>query len=422
MIKTLILGSGAREHALARKISESKRLEKLYISPGNPGTEGLGENVDIGNDFESIAEFVISKEVNMVIIGPEQPLVDGIWDYFDSDERLKDVLVVGPSQKAAMLEGSKDFAKEFMSRFNIPTAKHKTFTKEEIKEGKEFLESLNPPYVLKADGLAAGKGVIISSDLKEAKEALVDMLENEKFGKSSSKVIIEEYLDGEECSVFVITDSSSYKLLPVAKDYKRIGDGDTGLNTGGMGAVSPVRFADKEFIKKVEDRIIRPTLMGLREENIFYQGFIFFGIMNVDGNPYMIEYNVRLGDPEAESILPRIKSDLLDTLESLRTKSLSKQEIEIDPRYSVSIIMASGGYPEEFEKGKLIKGHEFINNSIVFHAGTKKDEEGNLLTNGGRVMAITSLGYTLHQALKIGYESVEKIEWENKYYRKDIGK
>ena len=420
-MNVLLLGSGAREHAIALKIKESSLLTKLFISPGNPGTTLCGINVNIGSDFSSIKDFVLKNNIEMLVVGPEQPLVDGIWDYFHNDSELKDILVVGPSKMGATLEGSKDFAKAFMQKNNIPTARYKTFYKDTLQGGKDFLKTLNPPYVLKADGLAAGKGVVIPETIEEAEKELTQMLEEAKFGEASQKVVIEEFLKGIECSVFVLSDGENYKILPVAKDYKRIGEGDTGLNTGGMGAVSPVPFADETFMQKVEQRIVIPTINGLKKDNIEYQGFIFIGLMNVGGEPFVIEYNVRMGDPETESVFPRIKSDILEAFNSFRTKSLDKINFEIDSRYATTVMMVAGGYPENYEKGKEIKGIEKTNDCIVFHAGTKENE-GKMLTNGGRVLAVTCYGNTMQEALNKCYENVDKIDWEGKYYRKDIGK
>ena len=417
----LLLGSGGREHAIARKIEESKLLDKLYISPGNPGTALCGENVSIGSEFSKIKDFVLENKIEILVVGPEQPLVDGIWNYFNEDKDLRDVLVIGPSKEGAVLEGSKDFAKEFMLKNNIPTARYKTFYKETLEVGKAFLKSLNPPYVLKADGLAAGKGVVIPETIEEAEKELTQMLEDAKFGAASSKVVIEEFLKGIECSVFVLSDGENYKVLPVAKDYKRIAEGDKGLNTGGMGSISPVPFADKAFMDKVEKTIIIPTIEGLKKDNIPYQGFIFIGLMNVEGQPYVIEYNVRMGDPETESVFPRIKSDIVEAFNSFRTKSLDKINLEIDPRYATTVMMVAGGYPEDYKKGDIISGIENIKDCIVFHAGTKK-EDGRILTNGGRVIAITSFGDTLEEALDNTYQNADKISYKGKYFRKDIGK
>ncbi|HOK36130.1 MAG TPA: phosphoribosylamine--glycine ligase [Paludibacteraceae bacterium] len=416
----LILGSGGREHAIAWKISQSPNVTCLYIAPGNAGTSSIGINLPIEvNDFESIKEAVKNFQINYVIVGPEDPLVKGIVDYFQQDEDLKKVYIIGPDKRAAQLEGSKDFAKNFMFRHGIPTAKYLSVTATNLEKGIDFLKKMCPPYVLKADGLAAGKGVEIISELEKAQEELRIMLEG-KFGTASQKVVIEEFLSGIECSVFVVTDGENYKILPEAKDYKRIGEGDTGLNTGGMGAISPVSFADEAFMQKVEKKIIKPTIQGLLEEGIVYKGFIFFGLMKVDSEPYVIEYNVRLGDPETEAILPRISSDLVDLLEGITHCNLSDKKLAIDPRFVATVILASGGYPEKYEKGKVITGLEKVKDSIVFHSGTAF-KDGKMVTNGGRVLAISSYGKTKEEALELSYRNAEKIQFENKYYRKDIG-
>ncbi len=418
----LIIGSGGREHAFAWKLSQSKKIKNLYIAPGNAGTASVGKNVDIAaTDFESIKKFVLENNINMVVVGPEDPLVKGIHDFFLNDVELKNIPVIGPQKDGAQLEGSKDFSKQFMVRHNIPTARYETFTKEILAEGLKFLETLEPPYVLKADGLAAGKGVVIPTTLEEAKKELTEMLANAKFGNASAKVVIEEFLQGIELSVFVLTDGNSYKILPAAKDYKRIGEGDTGLNTGGMGAISPVPFADENFIKKVESLVIIPTINGLKKEGINYKGFIFIGLMNCDGNPSVIEYNVRMGDPETEAVLPRIKSDLLDLFQGVANSNLHEKTFEVDSRFATTVMLVAGGYPEEYKKGDEITGLENIKDSIVFHAGTKHNETA-VVTNGGRVMAITSFGNTMNEALQKSFSNAEKINYKGKYYRKDIGK
>jgi phosphoribosylamine--glycine ligase len=418
----LILGSGGREHAFAWKLSQSKKLGKLFIAPGNAGTANFGTNVAISvTDFDGIKKFVLENAVNMVIVGPEDPLVKGIYDFFIADVQLKNIPVIGPQKAGAQLEGSKDFSKKFMIRHNIPTARYETFTKDTLADGLKFLETLEAPYVLKADGLAAGKGVIIPNTLEEAKIELTEMLANAKFGVASAKVVIEEFLKGIELSVFVLTDGNSYKILPSAKDYKRIGEGDTGLNTGGMGAISPVPFADDAFIKKVEERVIIPTINGLKKEGIVYKGFIFIGLMNNNGNPQVIEYNVRMGDPETEVVIPRIKSDLLDLFEGVGNGNLHEKTFEVDNRFATTVMLVAGGYPEEYEKGNIITGLELVDGSLAFHAGTKQDGK-DIVTNGGRVIAITSFGATMKDALKKSFTNAEHIQYKNKYYRKDIGK
>lgn len=416
----LLLGSGGRESALAWKLSQSNSLEKLFIAPGNGGTEEYGENVALSPmDFQGIKEFVVSHNVTMVIVGNEDPLVAGIYDYFANDPKISHIPVIGPSKEGAQLEGSKDFAKGFMMRHNIPTAKYLSVSSENIAEGKNFLKSLKAPYVLKADGLAAGKGVLILPTLEEAEQMLDEMLGG-MFGKSSATVVIEEFLSGIECSVFVLTDGNSYKVLPVAKDYKRIGEGDTGLNTGGMGAVSPVSFADETFMNKVEERIIKPTMEGLKKENITYKGFIFLGLINVEGEPMVIEYNVRMGDPETEVVMLRIDGDLLDLLDGVATGTLANRNFAIDSRYAVTVMMVSAGYPGDYEKGKAITGLETVNDTILFHAGTKKTGD-EIVTNGGRVIAASSYGASKTEALKKSFEAIEKVNFEGKYFRRDIG-
>ena len=422
-MNVLLLGSGGREHAFAWKLSQSNDIKKLWIAPGNAGTAQCGENINISPlDFQGIKNFVVSNKIDLVMVGPEDPLVKGIYDFFQEDELLKNIKLIGPSKQGALLEGSKDFAKIFMEKYSIPTAKYKTFTIDELKQAKEFLQTLEPPFVLKADGLAAGKGVVICNEIKQAENELDDMLKNLKFGDASKKVVIEQFLKGIELSVFVLSDGRSYKILPEAKDYKRIGEGDTGPNTGGMGAISPVPFADDEFMKKVEERVIKPTVYGLQKENITYKGFIFIGLMNVGGDPYVIEYNVRMGDPETEVVLPRIKTDLLELLVATADEKLDQIQIEIDKRTATTVMLVSQGYPENYEKGKVISGLNNINESLILHAGTIKDLEENIVTNGGRVIAVTSLDNTMTKALEKSFSNAEKIQYEGKYYRKDIGK
>ncbi len=416
----LLLGSGGREHALAWKILQSPKINTLYVAPGNAGIGQIAEILDISPlDFTAVKVQVIDKKIDMVVIGPEDPLVKGIYDFFINDKEIQHIPVIGPSQLGAELEGSKDFAKRFMMRHNIPTAQYKSFTNKNIDEAYQFLEELKAPYVLKADGLAAGKGVLIINDLNEAKAELKAMLGG-MFGAASNTVVIEEFLSGIECSVFVLTDGKSYKILPVAKDYKRIGEGDTGLNTGGMGAVSPVSFADDTFMKKVEERIVQPTVTGLQKDNIVYKGFIFIGLIEVGGEPMVIEYNVRMGDPETEVVMLRIKSDLVDLLEGVATESLDKKILEIDNRYATTVMLVSGGYPGDYEKGKVISGLDSVSDSIVFHAGTIEDKN-TITTNGGRVLAVSSYGNSKEEALNKSFANAEKICFDGKYYRKDIG-
>jgi len=417
----LLLGSGGREHALAWKLTQSTKCTQLFVAPGNAGIGEIATNVAINpTDFPAVKQFVLANNVQMVVVGPEDPLVKGVYDFFKNDNELNSIPVIGPSQHGAQLEGSKEFAKQFLVKNNIPTARYEAFTKDTVEAGCEFLTTLQAPYVLKADGLAAGKGVLILNDLAEAQQELRNMLVDAKFGDASSKVVIEEFLDGIELSCFVLTDGNSYKILPTAKDYKRIGEGDTGLNTGGMGAVSPVPFANDEFMKKVEDRIVIPTINGLKNDAIEYKGFVFIGLIKVGDDPFVIEYNVRMGDPETEVVIPRLKSDLVTLFEAVGNGTLANESFEIDERAATTVMIVSGGYPEDYEKGKVITGLDQVENSIVFHAGTAT-KDGNVVTNGGRVIAVTSYGPTYKEALKQSYENVAKINFEGKYFRTDLG-
>ena len=417
----LILGSGGREHAFALKLSESKKVKQLFVAPGNAGTHKVAINIDINpTDFISVKKTVLENDIKMVVVGPEAPLVDGIHDFFLADNGLKSIPVIGPKKDGALLEGSKDFSKQFMQKHGIPTARYKSFNKENLKEGFTFLETLEPPYVLKADGLAAGKGVLILNSLKEAKAELEEMVANNKFGEASSTVVVEEFLKGIELSVFVLTDGKNYKILPSAKDYKRIGEGDKGLNTGGMGAISPVPFADTSFLSKVEELVVKPTIVGLQKDGIDYRGFIFIGLMNNNGDPSVVEYNVRMGDPETEVVLPRIESDLFDLFDGVANQNLHEKSFSVTAKTATTVMLVSGGYPEHYEKNKEISGFENIKESIVFHAGTKLEND-KVVSSGGRVMAITSFGNTIEDALEKTYKSVDKISFEKMNYRKDIG-
>jgi phosphoribosylamine--glycine ligase len=417
----LLLGSGGREHALAWKMLQSSLCNKLFVAPGNAGTDSIATNVNISpTDFEAIKKLVLQENIKMIVVGPEDPLVAGIYDYFLNDEALKSIPVIGPSRLGAQLEGSKEFAKEFMIKHQIPTAAYDSFTKETVEKGCRFLETLKAPYVLKADGLAAGKGVLILQNLKEAQQELRNMLVDSKFGVASSKVVIEEFLDGIELSCFVLTDGKNYKILPTAKDYKRIGEGDTGLNTGGMGAISPVPFADATLLQKIEDRIIIPTIKGLQKDAIPYKGFVFIGLINVKGEPIVIEYNVRMGDPETEVVIPRLKNDLVELFIAVSNQKLDEIQLDVDERTATTVMVVSGGYPEDYEKGKEISGLDQIQDSIVFHAGTKT-ENGKVVSNGGRVLAVTSYGNDYQEAVKKSYQNIEKLHFDTMYYRKDIG-
>ncbi|MCA0131308.1 phosphoribosylamine--glycine ligase [Winogradskyella alexanderae] len=417
----LVLGSGGREHTFAWKIAQSKHCKNVFVAPGNSGTSALGKNLDLNvNDFENIKKAVLKHQIDMVIVGPEDPLVNGIHDFFLNDEELKQIHVIGPQKEAAQLEGSKEFAKEFMYRHNIPTAKYQSFTKDNLDQGIMFLDTLEPPYVLKADGLAAGKGVLILEDLDEAKSELKNMLLDAKFGQASSKVVVEEFLDGIELSCFVLTDGKNYKILPTAKDYKRIGEGDTGLNTGGMGAISPVPFATREFLDKIENKIVKPTIKGLKKDNLPYNGFIFIGLIKVGDEPKVIEYNVRMGDPETEVVFPRLKTDIVEIFTAISKQTLSDIKLEIDSRAATTVMLVSGGYPEAYEKGKEIYGLDEIEDSLVFHAGAQRQND-RIVTTGGRVLAVTSYGNTYREAIKKSYQNINKICFDKMYYRKDIG-
>ena len=417
----LILGSGGREHAFTHKLIQSKKVTHIFVAPGNAGTQEIATNIDVNpTDFESVKKVVIAYDIQMVIVGPEAPLVNGVHDFFLADDELKNIPVIGPKKDGALLEGSKDFSKEFMFKHGIPTAKYQSFTKENLQQGKLFLESLTPPYVLKADGLAAGKGVLILDSLEEAKSELEEMVSNQKFGDASSTVVIEEFLKGIELSVFVLTDGKSYKILPSAKDYKRIGEGDKGLNTGGMGAISPVPFADQIFLNKVEELVVKPTILGLQKDGIDYRGFIFIGLMNDNGNPSVVEYNVRMGDPETEVVLPRIQSDLFDLFDGVANQNLEEKEFSVTDKIATTVMLVSGGYPESYQKGAVISGLDNHKDSIIFHAGTKIKDE-TIVTSGGRVLAVTSLADTIQEALDQSYKTIDSIHFEKMNYRKDIG-
>ncbi|MEO9571770.1 MAG: phosphoribosylamine--glycine ligase [Polaribacter sp.] len=420
-MNVLILGSGGREHAFALKLKESKKINQLFVAPGNAGTDKIAKNIAINpTDFEAVKKTVLENDIKMVVVGPEAPLVEGVHDFFLADQELKNIPVIGPKKDGALLEGSKDFSKQFMQKHGVPTARYKSFTKENLHEGFTFLETLEPPFVLKADGLAAGKGVLILNSLEEAKAELEEMVSNNKFGEASSTVVIEEFLKGIELSVFVLTDGKNYKILPSAKDYKRIGEGDTGLNTGGMGAISPVPFADKAFLDKVEELVVKPTINGLQKDGIDYRGFIFIGLMNDNGNPSVVEYNVRMGDPETEVVLPRIESDLFDLFEGVANQNLGKKSFSVTDKTATTVMLVSGGYPEAYEKGKEITGFDTVDESIVFHAGTTI-KDNKVVTSGGRVIAVTSFGNTIEEALEKSYKSINKIHFNKINYRKDIG-
>jgi phosphoribosylamine--glycine ligase len=417
----LLLGSGGREHAFAWKMTQSALCTQLFVAPGNAGTAKIATNITVNpNDFETIKQFVLENAIKMVVVGPEDPLVNGIYDFFKNDTKISHIPVIGPSKLGAQLEGSKEFAKEFLVKNNIPTAKYESFTSETVEKGYAFLETLSPPYVLKADGLAAGKGVVILNNLQDAKDELKAMLVDAKFGSASAKVVIEEFLDGIELSCFVLTDGKNYKILPTAKDYKRIGEGDTGLNTGGMGAISPVPFVDAALMQKIESQIVIPTIQGLKNDNIEYKGFVFIGLIKVDDNPFVIEYNVRMGDPETEVVIPRIKSDLVALFEAVATEKLDDFDLSLDERTAATVVVVSGGYPEEFEKGKEIFGLDDTTDSLIFHAGTK-EENGKIVSNGGRVLAVTSFGNSFIEATKKSYQTIEKLKFDKMNYRKDIG-